>query len=237
MVLTYSRKEAKERDRILSTTAPKSLARRHKKKKKEKKEKRARPGLTLRSVPREAQANRVLRSVSALRKEGEGDKKRKLNKFLEEESAKFASQRFRERVQTQAKVRKLLPKGSVGDALLRKRTGEACSTCRSRRKAYQPVVRNYVLRRFAPEALASRIQEIKRAAAAKAKARATAVKGKAKPKAEPFPLLTEDEAEESTEEEDGGDGSGPDWDPPTSPDGAGGPDSAGAAAPAAVAAN
>ena len=236
VVLTYSRKEAKERDRILSTTAPKSLARRPKKKK-EKKEKRARPGLTLRSVPREAQANRVLRSVSALRKEREGDKKRKLNKFLEEESAKFASQRFRERVQTQAKVRKFLPKGSVGDALLRKRTGEACSTCRSRRKAYQPVVRNYVLRRFAPEALASRIQEIKRAAAVKAKARATAVKGKAKPKAEPFPLLTEDEAEESTEEEDGGDGSGPDWDLPTSPDGAGGPDSAGAAAPAAVAAN
>ena len=230
-MLTYSKKEAEERDRILSTTAPKSLARRHKKKK-EKKEKRARPGLTLRSVPREAQANRVLRSVSALRKEREGDKKRKLNKFLEEESAKFASQRFRERVQTQAKVRKFLPKGSVGDALLRKRTGEACSTCRSRRKAYRPVVR-----RFAPEALAARIQEVKRAAAAKAKAKATAVKSRAKPKAEPFPLLTEDEAEESTEEEDGGDGSGPDWDPPTSPDGAGGPDSAGAAAPAAVAAN
>ena len=155
MVLTYSRKEAEERDRILSTTAPKSQARRHKKKK-GKKEKRSRPGVTLRSVPREAQANRVLRSVSALRKEREGDKKRKLNK-----SAKFASQRFRERVQTQAKVRKFLPKGSVGDALLRKRTGEACSTCRSRRKAYQPVVRNYVFRRFAPEALAARIQRLR----------------------------------------------------------------------------
>ena len=111
VVLTYSKKEAEEKDRILSTTAPKSQARCHKKKKKERKEKRARPGITLRSVPREAQANRVLRSVSALRKEREGDKKQKLNKFLEEESAKFASQRFRERVQTQAKVRKFLPKG------------------------------------------------------------------------------------------------------------------------------
>ena len=62
VVLTYSKKEAEERDRILSTRAPKSKARRHKKKKKEKEEKRARPEITLRSVPREAQANRVLSS-------------------------------------------------------------------------------------------------------------------------------------------------------------------------------
>ena len=197
MVLTYSRKEAEERDRILSTTAPKSQARRHKKKKGKKEKSRG-------------QGSHFDPCLERHRSIG---KKRKLNKFLQKESAKFASQRFRERVETQAMVRKFLPKGSVGDALLRKRTGEACSTCRSLRKAYQPVVRNYVLRRFAPEALAARIQEIKRATAAKAKAKATAVKSKAKPKAEPFPLLTEDEAEESTEEEDGGDGSGPDWDP------------------------
>ena len=175
VVLTYSRKEARERDRLLSTTTPKSRPRRNRG------VKHIFPSLTLqevsreeqanrdlRSVPREAQANRVLRSASAVRKGREGDKKRNLNKFLEEESARFASQRFRERVATKDRLRKTLPKGSVGDTLLRKKTGEACSTCRSRRKAYQPVVRNYVLRRFAPEALAARIKEIKRATAAKA---------------------------------------------------------------------
>ena len=148
--MRHSKREAEERDRILSTTAAKSKPRGCN---------RQRTRVTLRSVPREAQANRVLRSVSARRKKREGDCKKRLKKFLREQSARLAEQGFRERVKTQAALRKRLPKGSVGDALLKQRTSEACSACRSRRKANGPVVRNYVLKRFSPQAFALRVSQ------------------------------------------------------------------------------
>ena len=177
--MRHSKREAEERDRILSTTAAKSKPRGCN---------RERTRVTLRSVPREAQANRVLRSVSARRKKREADCKKRLKKFLREQSARLAEQGFRERVKTQAALRKRLPKGSVGDALLKQRTSEACSACRSRRKANGSVVRNYVLKRFRLRPSHCGSVKAAREATARARAKATARKSEAKPKAVLFPL-------------------------------------------------
>ena len=165
-------------------------------------------------MARESQANRVLRSASAVRKrQGEGDRKRRLEDFLKDQSAKFAAQRFRDRVETQKAISKRLPRGSVGEALLRKNAGEACSACRSRRKASPPAAHSYAPRRFSPGAL---LLESRRSVRPKKGCGQTNVKSKAKPKAVPEPEIEE----ESSEEEDDGDGSGVDWDPPKSPEAA-----------------
>ena len=93
------------------------------------------PSREAQSAPREAQSDGDFRSVPKAA-QAKRPQKRSLKEYLEVESARFKAQRFRARVATQQAVRKQLPKGSVGESILRKRLGEACSACHSRRKAY-----------------------------------------------------------------------------------------------------